>query len=125
MNSLRDFLKLRNLLVVIGVAAVYFLAARLGLSAAFIHASVSPVWPPTGVAVAAALWFGYRALPGVFLGALIANLLLTSAAPATCFGISLGNTLEATAAVYLVRHYVESRNPFNRAFDVLKFVIFV
>src|SRR6185295_2615807 len=125
MNALRDFFKLRNLVMVIGVAAVYFVAAKLGLSLAFTHKSVSPVWPPTGVAVAVALWFGYRALPGIFLGALAANLALTDVGTVTCLGISLGNTLEATAAVFLMRRYVQTRNPFNRAFDVLKFVVFV
>src|SRR6185436_11767338 len=38
--------------------------------------------------------------------------------------IAIGNTLEALTAVYLLRRYTESRNPFNRAFDVLKFVVF-
>ncbi len=125
MKSAREFLKLRDLLIVAGVTVVYLLAAKLGLSAAFVHESVSPVWPPTGVAVAAALWFGYRSLPGVFLGALIANLWLTDVSTATCLGISAGNTLEAAAAVYLMRRFVQTRNPFNRAFDVLKFVILV
>lgn len=125
MTAAREFLKLRNLLIVFGVTTVYVVAAKLGLSAAFIHESVSPVWPPTGVAVAAALWFGYRSLPGVFLGALIANLWLTDVSVAACAGIAIGNTLEATAAVFLMRRFVQTRNPFNRAFDVLKFVIFV
>jgi signal transduction histidine kinase/integral membrane sensor domain MASE1/ActR/RegA family two-component response regulator len=58
------------------------------------------------------------------LGALIANYLLTDVSLATAVGISIGNTLEAVIAVYLLRRSVESRNPFNRAFDVLKFVVF-
>src|SRR3989441_8614695 len=97
------------------VAAVYFLAAKLGLALAFLNASVSPVWPPTGVAIAVVLWLGYRTAPGVFLGALLANYLLTDVSVATATGISIGNTLEALTAVYLLRRFVEARNPFNRA----------
>src|SRR5437764_230683 len=52
------------------VAGVYFLAAKLGLSLAFLNASVSPVWPPTGVAIAIVFWLGYRGAPGVLLVAL-------------------------------------------------------
>jgi len=89
----------------LAVAVVYFLAAKLGLSLAFLNASVSPVWPPTGVAIAAVWWLGYRVAPGIFLGALLVNLLTLS--PPTASGIAIGNTLEALAAVYLLRRYVE------------------
>ena len=44
----RRYLPLLGLLT-----AVYFLAGRLGLSFAFVNASASAVWPPTGIAVAA------------------------------------------------------------------------
>jgi signal transduction histidine kinase/integral membrane sensor domain MASE1/CheY-like chemotaxis protein len=110
--------------IVAAVAIVYFLGAKLGLSLAYLNVSVTPVWPPTGLAIAALLWLGYRATPGVFLGALAANYLLTDVSLATASAISVGNTVEAVIAVYLLGRFVESRNPFNRAFDVLKFVVF-
>ena len=116
--------KLRDLGVIVIVAGLYFLGAKLGLSLAFINASVSPVWPPTGIAIALMLWLGYRTVPGVLLGALLANYLLTDVSIAGVVGISLGNTLEAVTAVYLVRRFVGSRNPFQRGADVLKFAIF-
>jgi len=115
---------LKDVAIVAGVAIVYFLGAKLGLSLAYLNVSVTPVWPPTGLAIAAVLWLGYRATPGVFLGALAANYLLTDVSLATASAISVGNTLEAVIAVYLLGRFVESRNPFNRAFDVLKFVVF-
>src|SRR6267154_630957 len=116
--------QLGNLGIVLIVAGLYFVAAKLGLSLAFLNASVSPVWPPTGVAIALVLWLGYRSVPGVLLGALIANYLLTDVSLATAAGISIGNTLEAITAVYLVRRFVGSGSPFNRAIDVLRFVVF-
>lgn len=107
----------------LAVAVVYSLAAKLGLSLAFLNASVSPVWPPTGVAITAVWWLGYRVAPGVFLGALLVNLLTLSLPTAT--GIAIGNTLEAITAVYLLHRYVGTRNPFNRAGDFVKFVLIV
>src|SRR5436190_24291632 len=106
MKESLEFLKPKNLGLVLLVAVLYFLAAKLGLSLAFLNASVSPVWPPTGVAIALVLWLGYRSVPGVLLGALIANYLLTDVSLATAAGISIGNTLEAITAVYLVRRFV-------------------
>src|SRR5712692_7257848 len=108
-------LKTTNVGVIAIVAGLYFLAAKLGLSLAFLNASVSPVWPPTGVAIALVLWLGYRAAPGVLLGALLANYFLTEVTLATAIGISRGNTLEAITAAYLVRRFAGSRNPFQRA----------
>src|SRR5690349_16431592 len=109
MSARQDF-KFKNVALAIAVAGIYFLAAKLGLSLAFLNASVSPVWPPTGVAIALVLWFGYRAAPGVFLGALIANYFLTNVPFATAAGIAIGNGLEALTAVYLLRRLVGSRN---------------
>src|SRR3989441_3018972 len=115
---------LADLGLILIVAGVYFLAAKLGLALAFLNASVSPVWPPTGVAIAVVFWLGYRAAPGVFLGALLANSLFTNVPFATTSGIAVGNTLEAITAVYLLRRFIGSRIPFNRVIDVLKFLLF-
>jgi len=114
----------RGILLVLIVAAIYFGAATLGLSLAFLNASVSPVWPPTGVAIALSLLLGYRVSPGILLGAFLANYLLTDVPFATAGGIAVGNTLEAVSAVFLLRRFGAASNPFNRAIDVLKFTVF-
>ena len=124
MSEREKIFDLRNVVIWAGVAGAYFIGAKLGLSLAFVNASVSPVWPPAGIAMAVLFWFGYRATPGVVLGALLANALLTDVPLLPSTAIAIGNTLEALAAVYLLRRLTESRNPFNRAFDVLKFVVF-
>jgi PAS domain S-box-containing protein len=96
------------------LAAIYFASAELGLAFASPHPNVSPVWPPSGIAIAALLLIGYRAWPGVFLGAFLANA-LTPVPLLSALGIATGNTLEAvTAAVIL-----QSLN-FHRALDRAK-----
>src|SRR5438105_307117 len=119
-------MKRRNTSVVAETAvlvAVYFAAAKLGLSLAFLNGSVSPVWPPTGVAIAAMLLLGYRATVGIALGSFLANLLLTPVGVVTAAGIATGNTLEAVTALFLLRVFVKEENFFNRAVDFLKFVL--
>jgi hypothetical protein len=44
----------------IPLAAIYTLAGKLGLALAFVNASATAVWPPTGIALAAVLVFGPR-----------------------------------------------------------------
>ncbi len=111
---------LTTTLITFSVAAVYFAAAELGLSLAFIHANVSPVWPPTGVAIAAVLLLNKRALPGVLLGAFVANF-LTPIPVGTAIGIAVGNTLEAWTVAWLLGR-VDFQLMLNRARDVAWFV---
>ncbi len=102
------------------LAGVYFIAAKLSLRLAFVHPSATAVWPPTGIALAALLVIGYRAWPGIFLGAFLANL-TTAGTVWTSLGIATGNTLEGLAGAYLVNTYAGGRNAFDRAQDIFKF----
>src|SRR2546425_12763199 len=89
-------------LVTVAVLAVaYLIAAKLGLKLAFVHASATAVWPPTGIALAAFLVFGYRVWPGIFVGAYLANI-TTTGPVATSLGIATGQTLEGLTRAYLV-----------------------
>src|SRR6185295_5503925 len=105
------------------VAIVYFAGAELGLSLASLHQNVTPVWPPTGIAIAALLIFGGRVWPGVFIGALAANL-PTSISVASAVGIATGNTLEAVIAWFLLRRSKHWRRSFDSVGDVMIFVVY-
>ncbi len=103
--------------LVVGTAAVYYAAAKLGLSMAFIADQVTAVWPPTGIALAAVLVLGPRVWPGILLGAFLAN--ATAAEPlATAAGIAIGNTLEALVGAALLRQ-VGFRRSLERPRDVV------
>ena len=52
----------------VALTGAYFLAGKIGLSLAFVHASATAVWPPTGIALAALLLYGYAMWPAVFVG---------------------------------------------------------
>ena len=105
------------------VAVVYFVAAEVGLSLASLHQNVTPVWPPTGIAIASVLIFGPRVLPGVFLGALAANLPTSLPIPFTVV-IAAGNTLEAFTAWFLLRRSKRWRNSFDTVGEVLTFIVY-
>src|ERR1700736_4419543 len=93
------------------LALVYFVAGKLALKLAFLHASASPVWPPTGVALAALLLLGYRVWPAIF----IASFLVCEAGATplhASLAISIGNTLEALAAAYLVNKFAQGIKAF-------------
>jgi integral membrane sensor domain MASE1 len=107
---------------ILALTAVYFCAGKLGLSLAFVHASASAVWPPSGVALAALLLWGYRLWPGIFLGAFLVNI-TTAGSMATTLGIASGNTLEALLATWFIQRFANGLRTFERPKNVLKFVL--
>ena len=104
------------------VTLAYFLAGKLGLSLAVVNESVSPVWPPTGIAFASFLLLGPRIWPVIFVGAFLVNV-TTTGSIATSLGIALGNTFEGRLGADLVRLFANGRDVFNRSRDVFKFVV--
>ena len=105
------------------VSLTYFFAAELGLILASVHTNVSPVWPPTGIAIAALLMFGRRLWPAVLIGALAANLWTEVSAPVAA-GIAVGNTLEALTASYLLKYSTSSDEFLSSIKSAFKFVFF-
>src|ERR1700730_15159357 len=102
------------------LALVYFVAGKLALKLAFLHASASPVWPPTGIALAALLLLGYRVWPAIFIGAFLVNA-TTVGSIATSLGIATGNTVEAFCGAWLVNHFAGGLHVFDRPQNVFKF----
>jgi signal transduction histidine kinase len=84
------------------VAVVYYVAARLSLELALVHGQVTPVWPPTGIALVSILVLGPRAWPAIAVAALAVNLPL-GPNPVGAALIAAGNTLAPLTATYLMR----------------------
>ncbi|WP_309140320.1 MASE1 domain-containing protein [Streptomyces sp. PKU-EA00015] len=102
------------------VAAVYYGAARIGLLQQLVRDQVTPLWPPTGVALAALLVLGMRVWPGVALGAFLVNVSLGPSAAAV-LAITAGNTLAPVCACLMLRK-ARFRVELDRLRDVLALV---
>ncbi len=100
---------------------MYYGSAKLGLSLAFETKSVTAIWPPTGIALAALVIWGRSVWPGVALGAFLANL-WTGVPLITVVGITTGNTLEAIVGAYLLSWLADFRPSLERLRDVLALV---
>jgi signal transduction histidine kinase len=92
----------RVLLQLAVVALAYWLAATVSLRLALVHGQVTPIWPPTGIALVAILVFGRRVWPAVFLGALAVNLPIGPSPLGAAF-IAAGNTLAPLTAAALLK----------------------
>lgn len=85
------------------LTTAYVGAAWLSLSVAFIHDTVSPVWPLSGLSIASLTLWGPRLWPVVAVGAFAANVLVAGNPWPVAAGIALGNSLEAAFGALALR----------------------
>jgi anti-anti-sigma factor len=84
------------------VATAYYVTARLSLRVALVGSVVTPIWPPTGIAVVALLSFGRRLWPAITLAALLVNIPINPSLGGAVV-IAIGNTAAPLVAVALLR----------------------
>ncbi|WP_405608275.1 MASE1 domain-containing protein [Streptomyces sp. NBC_00076] len=106
----------------LAVAGGYYAAGLLGLQRDLVveGAVFTPIWPPTGVAVACLLILGLRAWPGIALGVLLVIVHITAFRP-DALGNLAGNTV-APVCAYLLLRRVGFRTDLSRLRDGLALV---
>ena len=110
------------LTAILGLAAIYIVAARLGLMVEAVAGFATLVWPATGIALAVLVTFGYRLWPGLLVGAFVANV-LTGAPPLVALGIAVGNTLEAVVGTYALWRIPGFHPSLDRIQDVVGLIV--
>ncbi len=115
---------LRYSLLSLSIFLVYFFGGKIGLSLAYLNSSVTAVWPPTGIALAALLVFGFRLWPAIFVGAFLVNLAASGDLGSSVL-IAIGNTLEGLIGAYLINRFAGGRKVFERTGNVFRFIFFV
>jgi PAS domain S-box-containing protein len=118
----------RRSLEILLLAAVYFAAAKVSLLVAIPPGYATPIWPPSGIALAALLLRGPALWPGVWLGSFAANVTIGALVPTAglvAAVIATGSALQAYAVATLVQRHLGVPRSFARVGDVLVFVGFV
>ncbi|MFA5825527.1 MAG: MASE1 domain-containing protein, partial [Gallionellaceae bacterium] len=101
------------------LALAYFITAQIGLSLSLLERSVTVFWPPSGIALAVLLLYGYRLWPGVLIGSFCANAL--SGLPVLAvLGMASGSTLEALLGAYLLHRYARFNVDLSEARDIFR-----
>lgn len=102
---------------VLAVAAAYYAAGGLGLvREVSVHgAVVTPLWPPTGIALGALLYLGLGAWPGIALGSLLVVATLSGSVTPSTFAVVAGNTVAPVCSYLILR-----RAGFRRELDRLR-----
>ncbi|MGW7681696.1 SpoIIE family protein phosphatase [Kribbella sp. NPDC054772] len=107
-------------MTIVLVGAAYYFGARLGLRLSLVERNITPLWPPSGIALAAFLLLGRSVWPGVTLAALAVNLPI-STGPAPALVTAVGNTLAPLVAAIILER-VGFRRQLDRQRDALAIV---
>lgn len=105
-------------MLVVGI--VYLGAAELSLRVALVGRNVTPVWPPTGIALVAFLILGARMWPAVAAAAFVVNAPISPSA-VSALVIAAGNTLAPLVALFLLR-WARFRPELDRLRDAMAIV---
>ena len=120
------------ILHIVVIALAYFITGKLGTYLAIPPGYASAVWPPSGIALAAVLLYGYRVWPGIMLGSLLVNLptSLSGGLPSEqlisfciTLAISLGAALQAVVGGYLLKRFAGFPNALIREKEIFSLLL--
>ncbi|MHB8652225.1 MAG: hybrid sensor histidine kinase/response regulator [Minisyncoccota bacterium] len=123
-DILRDFFMSNSFtyaLKIFAVAIIYFATSKMGLSFYAFSGFVTLIWPPTGIALAVLLLYGFELWPGIALGTFVANFLISGSIP-IAMGIAAANTIESIVGVYVLRRFINFDYSLEHLRDSLGFI---
>lgn len=115
------------------VAVLYFIGGQIGSSLSFYPFYAMIIWPPAGISLGLIYVYGYRILPGVFMGALFLNInLLIVHQPdmvinvaaervISSFFVALGACAQGFIGVYLLNAVLSKECRFEKLNDIMAF----
>ncbi len=114
-------MKRRYILQGLGIFLLYLACTQLGLLFALAEVGISPVWPPSGLALTVALLLGNSYLPIICVSALLSNMTFLP------FGVSLTSGLTTTMEVWIVAsllgRFSQRSNPLSKPGAVFIFLV--
>jgi len=118
----------KKVFLIFAIAVIYYITAKLGQYLAIPPGFITPVYPPSGIALATILLLGYRVWWGIWLGAFVAatwalwaNTNVLSMSLISGLGIATGSVLQAMVGAFLIRRLIGSRQIFSKASNVSRF----
>jgi PAS domain S-box-containing protein len=114
--------KLTTFTRVVVLIALYFIGGLVGKETTFLSGSVTLVWPPAGIALAAILLFGYRFWPGVALGAVLFSFMNGMPLGFFTLGTAIGNTMGAVVCAFLLKKIISFDNAIGSIRDVTGYI---
>jgi diguanylate cyclase (GGDEF)-like protein/PAS domain S-box-containing protein len=129
----KESCRFRCIFNILIVALAYFVTGKLGTFLAIPPGYATPIWPPSGIALASMLLLGYRVWPGIILGSFLVNFdtSLASGIPSEVlqsfvitFIIGTGAAIQAVVGAYLLKRFARFPNQLASEKDIFSFMLF-
>ncbi|MGV7212466.1 MASE1 domain-containing protein [Bradyrhizobium sp. UFLA05-112] len=104
------------------VAAIYLGLAESALLLPTINPTATPLWPPTGFALALVLLRGYRIWPAILVGS-VSPYLMTGRSLLESGSVGIGPLLAAFVGTWLIRRWSNGRQTFSSSSGIARFTI--
>jgi len=105
------------------IAVVYVGVASTAVLVPAITAVQTPLWPPTGMALALILLRGYRIWLGILIGSLSATAIAAGTLTAQAPAIAIGTTLGALAGARLINYWSYGTKTFSTPIGIARFAL--
>lgn len=114
-------------------AILYFIGGQIGSLLSFYPYYAMIVWPPAGISLGLLFVYGYRIIPGLFLGAFCLNLDLLTAHLSdfnlflntdiylSAFSVALGVSAQGFIGAYLLNAFLGKSCGFEKTKDIMTF----
>jgi PAS domain S-box-containing protein len=104
------------------IVGSYIGLTESGLLLPAIYPATTPLWPPTGFALALILLGGYRTWPAILAGS-VSPYLIVGRSLFECSSVGIGTLLAALAGTWLILRYSNGRQTFDTPSTIVKFAI--
>ena len=105
------------------IAVLYVGVASTALLFPAITAIQTPLWPPSGIALALILLRGYRIWPGILVGSFSATTISSGMLTAQGAAIAIGSTLGALAGARLINYWSYGTKTFSTPLGIARFAL--
>ncbi len=105
------------------IATSYIVLAESALLLPAINPAATPLWPPTGFALALVLLRGYRIWPAILVGSFSPYLMAGGRSPLELGPVGISTPLAAFAGTWLISRWSNSYQTFGTPSSIAKFAI--
>ncbi len=105
------------------IATSYIVLAESALLLPAINPAATPLWPPTGFALALVLLRGYRIWPAILVGSFSPYLMAGGRSPLELGPVGISTPLAAFAGTWLISRWSNSYQAFRSPSSIAKFAI--
>ncbi|MEY3866458.1 MAG: hypothetical protein RLZZ338_349 [Cyanobacteriota bacterium] len=122
-----------QILINLDLIFVYFVTAQISLLSTTLPGNITAIWLPSGISLAAVLFWGYEIVPSIAIASILTTLwelftikahLLIGTTILISLSLTVANTLSIIMIAFLIKRFIEPQEMLNKVKNVSLFMFF-